>query len=397
MVSMMKVCVVGAGASGIVSAIKAREKGYDTVILERNNRCGKKLLLTGNGRCNLYNSDMKLDYFHSSNMKELEVIFNKKSKEVIDFFKSLGLVIKDINGYLYPFSKESKSVLSLLMKRMESLGVKVNYDTFVTGIKKHGDNKVKVMTDKGDYVFDKVIISTGGKVLEKTGSDGNGYDLVKSLGHSLTPILPSLVQLEGSGDFYKAWAGVRSEVRLTLYEDDSLVKSESGEVQLTDYGISGICTFNLSGVVSRGLYKGKSEVIYINFVPWFGGSVSDFKDYLSKKLEELNVDLKVLLNGFLSEKLVNLFFKLLKGDHDLMHVADMIMQFKFQVVRTKGFNDGQVCSGGVPLNEINPETMESLKFKNVYLTGEILDVDGICGGYNLGFAWMSGLIAGESV
>ncbi len=379
----------------MVSAIKAREKGHDVVVIERNNRCGKKLLLTGNGRCNFYNNDMKLDYFFSNDMKEFEVIFNKKSGEVLDFFKSLGLVEKSINGYLYPYSKQSKSVLSLLIKRMENLGVKFIYDSYVSGIEKKGE-KFKVITDKNEYIFDKVIVSTGSKVLEKTGSDGSGYKLVSALGHTIKPVLPSLVQLIGSSD-YRLWAGARSDVILSLYENEKFVKSESGEVQLTDYGISGICTFNLSGIVSRGLYSGKSEVIYIDFAPWFSGDVREFSEYLKEKYEELNMSLRDMLSGFLNERVVVLFLKLLGSANDFDKLASLVKEFKFEVKATKGFSDAQVCTGGVPLSEIDASTMESLKVKGLYLTGEILDVDGICGGYNLGFAWMSGLIAGESV
>ena len=237
--------------------------------------------------------------------------------------------------------------------------------------------------------------------MAKTGSDGNGYSLADFLGHTIKKVSPSLVQVRGKDSFYKEWTGVRSEAILSLYQNDQKVKEERGEVQFTDYGISGICTFNLSGDIAQN--KEMKSIIYINFVPWFQGSKDEFLKWLNNQIELLkDFSLKGVLEGFLNVKLVNLFLKLLKienktwQDIDKMALIELLFNFKFEVLTTNDFTDSQVTRGGIPLNEVF-ETLESKKTKSLYFTGEILDVDGDCGGYNLGFAWMSGLIVGDNL
>ena len=392
----MNVFVIGGGASGLTAAIKAREAGCNVVILERNNKCGKKLLTTGNGRCNFYNEKQDL-------MGIFAKIFNNKKDEILKFFKELGIVSKVNNGYYYPFSNQASSVVNALMLKVEKLNIKVINNELVKSIKK--EDKFIISTEHNQFTADKVIIAAGSKAAPKTGSDGSSYDLVKSLGHSIIEVVPSLVQLEGKDNFYKEWKGVRSDAILSLLENNQKIKEERGEVQFTDYGISGICTFNLSGIISRGLFENKNYKILINLIPWFKGNKEDFLQWMDNQDEQLkDYKLREILEGFLNYNLVNLISKLENisatskwNDVNKEKVINRIMSFEFNVLKTKSFDNAQVCSGGVPLKEINPKTMESLKTKGLYLTGEVLDVNGDCGGYNLSFAWMSGMVAGESV
>ncbi len=399
----MDVIIVGGGASGLTAGIVLARRGFKVTIIERNNKCGKKILLTGNGRANYWNELQSIDKYHSKDIRLGEQIWLNGKDKVLPFLDSLGLVSKVINGYYYPYSNQAVSLLNALLNTAHNLGVNFVLDEYVVDIKK--DDKFVVKTTKNVYTAKKVILATGGKAASKTGSDGNGYNLAKSLGHSLVEVLPSLVQLKGQDNFYKDWAGVRSEVVLTLKENDKVIKTEHGEVQFTDYGLSGICTFNLSGLVAKGLVQKKKEVIEINFVPWFKGNIEDFITFMNEQEQKLDkYSLSNILEGFLNYKIVNLVLKLAKvpvdvkwKDVDKWKLAKMILSFPFLVAGTNDFDSAQVCSGGVPLTEINVKTMESLKVKGLYLIGEIVDVDGDCGGYNLGFAWMSGILAGESI
>ena len=389
----MKIGIIGGGASGLVASINLARKGYDVTILEANNKCGKKLAITGNGHCNYWNTDQDLNHYASTNKEIFSKIYDLNNHKVLDFFTSIGIVPKINNGYYYPFSKDANSFASSLIRMALSLNVKIIYETKVEDIKKGEYFLVK--TNNGEYQFDKVILATGGKSYPKTGSDGSGYDLAKKLGHSIIPTYPALVQIVGQDNYYKDWAGVRSDAIVSLKNGDKVLKVDKGEVQFTDYGLSGICIFNLSSLVKNN----KDLIIELNLVPWFQGNKKDLIAYLDKLQEEFpTYSIKEIMEGFLHYKLVNLILKLLKIDHCTFWVdtpqeklASLLMSFPFKVKETKSFDDAQVTGGGIPLSEINPSTMESNICPGLYFAGEILDVNGDCGGYNLGFAWMSAL------
>lgn len=404
----MKVIVVGGGASGLVSAIFARKNNNDVTILERNNSCGKKILVTGNGKCNYWNADQDLKHYHSTNSELLDKIITSEIKEkVLAFFDMLGIVPKIKNGYYYPYSNQATSIQTALILQAKLLGIKFENNIYVADIIKQG-NQYLIKTNNKNFWADKVILATGSKAAPKTGSDGNGYEIIKKLDHSIIKPLPALVQLNGDGNYFKEWAGIKHDVAVKLIEDGNLIKEETGEIILTDYGLSGICVMQLSGLVAKGLNIGKSECIIINFVPWLTSDINEFVEWMNaRSTKVVSRTISELLDGFLNYKLVNLIIKKLKiklnatwedlDDNLKQLVAKNIVSFEQKIVSTNTFDKAQVCSGGVPLTEINPYTMESLKNKGLYIVGELLDVDGDCGGYNLGFAWMSGILAGSSI
>ena len=327
-------------------------------------------------------------------------IYEAKNKEVLDFFDKLGIVYKEINGYYYPYSMQASSILRVLEVKIQKLGINVVLGETVKKISK--STIFQIVTDSNTYICDKVVMAVGSKAgIREDGS----YSLVEDLGHTLIQVRPSLVQLVGKDNYYKDWAGVRSEAKLKLIQDAEVIKEEAGEVQFTDYGISGICVFNLSGIAAKALALGKELVVEINLVSWFKGSKSEFEKWLDNRaLEFKNYGIEEMLEGFLNYKLIKVILKLLKikedaryQDIDRKRLVDMLWSFKFRVKNTKDFSNAQVCSGGVRLTEVNPKTLESLKVKGLYLCGEVLDVDGDCGGYNLGFAWISGMIVGEHI
>lgn len=404
----MKVIVVGGGASGLVSAIFASMNGNEVTILERNSFCGKKILVTGNGKCNYWNVDQDISHYHSTNLELLSKIVTPEIQEkVLAFFDTLGIVPKIKNGYYYPYSNQATSIQTALILQAQLSGVKFVNNVYVQSITKE-NNIYNIETSNGIFLADRVIMATGSKASPKTGSDGNGYNLITRLGHSIIKPLPALVQLNGDGKHFKDWAGIRQDVTVRLIEDDHFVREETGEIILTDYGISGICVMQLSRMVAKGLEANKSECILINFVPWLTSNENEFIEWMNVRTKRVKRrTVRQLLDGILNYKLVNLMVKESKIDSDSqwqelnanskLLLAKNIVSFEQKIISTHTFDKAQVCSGGVPLTEINPHTMESLKNKGLYIIGELLDVDGDCGGYNLGFAWISGILAGNAI
>ena len=399
----MKVAIIGGGASGLMSAIEACNSNNEVTIYEKNNKCGKKILITGNGRCNYFNDDFTINHYNSNNIDILEKIINNENKsKILKIFESIGIVPKVQNGYYYPISNQASTIQQALIIEAKLRGVNFIYDTDITDITY--DNKFVIHTDNNKYYADKLVLATGSKSSPKTGSDGLGYELAQKFGHSIIKPLPSLVQLIGNEKYFKEWAGVRSDVKVTLYENDKYIDEFFGEIQLTDYGVSGICIFQLSSKVVRGLYNNK-EVIEINFLPWLKEDINEYFDRRSKLLKGRTIS--ELLDGLLNYKLVNLILKKNNIVNDISYfdlaekeknnLFNDLVKFRLEITGSKGFEFSQVCSGGIPLDEININTMESNVQKGLYIVGELLDVDGECGGYNLGFAWLSGILAGQSI
>ncbi len=407
---MKKIIVIGAGASGLIAAIFARKCGNDVTILEKNEICGKKLLATGNGRCNFWNENQSLEHYRSSNFDEIpEIINTYNSQEILDFFKNIGIEAKIKNGYYYPFSNQAISMQKALILEAEKQNVKIQFKQEVIDIKKIND-KFEIVTKSGEkMIYDKIILSTGSKAAPKTGSDGIGYEICKNFGHSIIEPLPALVQLKAKEPFLKEWEGIRSNVLIKLYENNEVIAEERGEIQLTNYGISGICVFNLSGRVARGLDKNKKEVVEINFLEGLNIiNQNKFIEWMNKRNEVVkNRTVFELLEGVLNYKLVNVLLKITDigkkeqweklDDKKREILARNIVSFRLNIIGTNSYDKAQVCSGGVPLSELDTHSMESKKVKGLYITGEILDVDGDCGGYNLEWAWITGMIAGKSV
>lgn len=403
----MKIVIVGCGASGIASAIVAKRNGLDVTVLERNSSALKKLLITGNGRCNYFNDDFTIEHFYSSDMDVLDKIITFDNKEsILEFFSSVGIVPNVKNGYYYPYSNQASSIKETLLAEAINLGVNFIYDAYVSSVIK-SNNKFIIKCNDFELECDKVIISSGSCAYPKTGSDGNGYSLVSNLGHNVNEVLPSLVPLAGEGSFLKRWEGVRCNSIVSLYADGKFIKKEEGEIQLTSYGISGICVFNISGLANKYLSLGKEVFVKINFVS-FVSSSSDFIKWLDERDNRLlDRTISQHLDYILNYKLVNTVLSYLKIDGDSLWkdldfeskklLAECLTSFNFTVLGSKSFDNSQVCLGGVLLSEINPLTMESLIVPGLYLTGELLDVCGDCGGYNLGFAFISGMIAGGSL
>ena len=393
----MRIGIIGGGASGLVAAITAKTNDNEVTILERNSECGKKILATGNGRCNYWNSDQSLNHYQSNTNNLIEELINESNElQVLDLFKELSIIPKIKNGYYYPSSNQALSIRNILVEECLDKNIEIKTDYQVKTINKM--NNVFIINN--ELEFDKIIISTGSFASPKTGSDGNGFKLLEQFNHTIIKPLPALVQLNTKKySFLNEWKGIRSDVKVTLLEDDKVVKEQSGEIQLTDYGISGICVFNLSNEVARGLYNNKKEEVLINFLPEL--EIDYIKDILNN-----NKSINRILLGLLNNKLVDILLKINNitkdtkyselNDNQKNSLINSLIKFKVEIESTKSFNEAQVSSGGIALDEVNLKTMESKKVNNLYITGELLDITGECGGYNLGIAWRTGLLAGKS-
>lgn len=399
---MCDVLIIGGGASGIVASIYAKNEFNKVVVLERNSDILKKLLMTGNGRCNYLNEVYSMNNYHSNNIDIADKIISSENiSKVKEFFDSLGIIPKIKNGYFYPSTNQAVTIKDVLKDKAISIGVDIRCDSLVTDIKKVND-KFKVICNDEEILCDKLIISTGSYAYPNTGSDGMGYNFLKKFNHTIIKPLPALVPLISNFKYLKEWDGVRSDVKLELFEDNKYIASESGEVQLTNYGISGICTFNLSHFVTRGLDLGKKEVIKINFVPFIETLITPWMDNYAKKNKNKNLD--KLLSGFINKKIASIILKVSNLDKDLYYkdlsndekltLCKNLRSLEVEIISTKSFDNAQVVNGGVSLEEINPKTMESLKVNNLYIIGELLDINGNCGGYNLTTCWISGMMAG---
>ena len=401
---MRKIAVIGGGAAGIMAAIQAKEYGADVIIYEHM-RPGKKILSTGNGRCNLGNLYLNRDCYFSHHMDRVEECLTRfGTKETMDFFEKIGLCMKDRNGYLYPLSDQASVVLDVLINKLRRLDIPVITDEKVNKILP--GKKITLQTDKGKRIYDGVILACGSKAAPKTGSDGSGFEFAKSLGHKLIPVLPALVQLQCKDSFCKELAGIRCDCKIHIFHEKKELCVEEGELQLTDYGISGIPVFQLSGLVNRYMYHNKDAQLTakINFMPHI--SEKEYEKIIPYRMNELqDCTVEEFFTGMLNQKLMKVLIKQagLRSDLPMKKtskkqidtVFSYCREFEMHIVGSKGFENAQVCTGGVDLGEVTSD-LESVYVPNVYFAGELLDVDGRCGGYNLQWAWTSGTIAGRA-
>ncbi len=402
---MRSVAVIGGGASGMMAAVTAASNGAHVILLEHNDRIGKKILSTGNGRCNFTNILQEPVCYRSDNpLFPWDVVENFNARDVISFFLQLGVYSKNRNGYIYPNSDQARAVLDAFRMEIERLDVEVRTEINCTDIRPVKNGFV-VTTDKGTVRADRVILATGSKAAPSTGSDGSGYALAKSLGHRIIPVLPALVQLRCEEKFFKSIAGVRAQGTVSIWSEGSCIARDTGEIQLADYGISGIPVFQVSRYASRLLYEKKEVYALLDFMPDL--SRDQMCAFLrARAAARPEKKARMFLIGLFHQKLSDLWIRLSRipedrkagdlSDSDLEKLTDRIKEFCVRVTASNSFEKAQVCCGGVDTREVDPQTMESLYVPGFYLAGEILDVDGMCGGYNLTFAWASGYAAGTA-
>lgn len=399
----MKIGIIGGGAAGMMAALAAAaSKENQVIILEHKDRIGKKLLMTGNGKCNLTNRNISIDDYFSQDKNQCKKVLSRFTVEqTIAFFNDLGLCIKEKNGYVYPLSEQASTVLDLLQIGIREKGITVLTEVNVKKIQKR--ESFCVSTGEDILYFDKLILACGSKANPKSGSDGSGYEYARVLGHTILEPLPALVQLRCKESYFKSIAGVRIEARVQLLLEDKEDLWEVGELQITEYGISGIPIFQISRNAAIALHNHKKTAVTIDLLPMW--RMQDLLTQMDKREQEFSDrTMEEFLIGILPKKVALCMLKLAQiKENEKVSLTSvkqkqslylLLKNWKVTVAATNSFEQAQVCSGGVAISELT-EHMESKIVKGLYIVGEMTDVDGKCGGYNLQWAWSSGYAAGR--
>lgn len=397
----MKVLIVGGGASGMMAALTAAEDPHNHVtLLERQNRVGRKLLATGNGRCNLTNLHAQVSHYHGRRPEFVQSCLSQFSvPDTLQLFRTLGLLtVTEPSGKVYPFSDQANSVVDVLRFALQNRGVDLRCGCEVQSVSRKARG-YSVKTAEESFYGDKLIIACGGAAGSKLGGTDLGYRLLSSMGHSVTELHPSLVQLKADTTFTRALKGVRADARLTLKRDGRTVMENCGEVQFTDFGISGPAIFEMSREASFG---GEQVLLLDLLSPLDESELTSF--LAQKQLAMPQVTLEDFLTGMLHNRLGRVVLKQAGFDltrtaqtvsaQELQRIAHQIKYFPLTITGVMGLELAQVTAGGVSTDEFRPDTLESRLCPGLFATGEVLDIDGDCGGFNLQWAWSSGRVAG---
>ncbi len=400
----MKIAVIGGGASGLMAAVAAARNGAEVTIYEKLNRVGKKILATGNGRCNYTNLNMNIDRYHGKN-----VTLAKPAMEFFDlnktirFFESLGIYPYEGElGKIYPNSLQSSSILDVLRYEAERLKVKEVTDCEIMELRKSKD-KFSIIGSEA-YLADKVILATGGMAAPQLGCDGKGYTIAKSFGHKIIEPFPALVQLKLKGKYFKRITGIRFDGIVKGITDNKLIREDEGEILFTEYGISGPPILQISRKIIEELNKKNSVYIVVDMFP--DKTKLELYELLSTRFKDIGYKtIEESLIGFINKKLISVvlleagFEDLNKSSgklnkKEIYKIIDILKEWKFEVTGHNTWQQAQSTAGGIDMKEVNSRTLESTKVKGLYICGEVLDVDGDCGGFNLQWAWSSGYTAG---
>ena len=396
----MNVCVIGGGAAGMLAALTAAENGHRVLLLERQSRVGRKLLATGNGRCNLSNYHVSPAHYHGGAGFCDFALSQFDVGETLQYFASLGLLtVSEASGRIYPMSNMAGSVLDVLRYALERPEIDLQTGQTVTAVRKMPEG-FSVKTETDTFSARCLILAAGGAAGSKVGGGMDGYRLAKSLGHHRTALYPSLVQLKTDPTYPRALKGVKAQCGISICRGSQVLARNSGEVLFTEYGVSGPAIFDLSRSVSAG---GSDLTCLLNFFPdW---EEAEVLRWLSQRQAAMAAhEASTLLTGSCHTRLGQMICKSagftnqkvagLTRD-DLRHIARQATHFALPITGTCGFDQAQVTAGGLDTSEFDPRTLQSRLVPGLYACVELLDIDGDCGGYNLQWAWSSGRLAGK--
>ncbi len=383
---MRKVIVIGGGASGLAAAAACAENGAEVSVLEASRKPGRKITLSGNGRCNLSNTAFPDGMYHGSDPAFAADLLKEKKQDLYSFFKSCGIVTRVVGTGVYPYSEEALSVLENILSRTEALGVRIRNNTPCLGIRKTASGW-EADTGQWKYEADRIILAGGSPASAEHGKESvNTYALASSCGHTVKEPLPALVPVVLQGNVFPKWAGARARGKITLLADGEKKLCSEGQIQFTKYGISGIPVMDLSGTAARLLREGKNVRFSMDLMP----------EYEDREVAALLKERRLFGKGILPEKTASVLKEVPFVTEDPEILAERIKGSVWEVEKVRPMSEAQCASGGVPVQEIRKETMESRFEHGLYLCGEMLDIDGICGGYNLSFAFLTGILAGRS-
>ena len=397
--------IIGGGASGLMCAISAKQKNKNisVAVIEKNDRIGKKILSTGNGRCNLTNKNICKEKYIGSFIKQADYIFKKYDTDrIINLFEELGLLSYcDSEGRYYPVCRQASSVLDVLRFACDRLGVEIFCSENIRSIKKNS-GVFSVKTDKSEYQSKKLVISNGSKAAPKLGGNSSGVDYLKNFGHKFSPFSPALCPVCVNSDLLKSLKGIRVTGKATLIDTNGkYIKSEIGEIQFADKALSGICIFNLS------LYSNKNYCISLDLLHNYSNNELSELIYKNKRLF-YNLEIENIFTGVFQKRITQAILKICNikdfsrkcsslTDKEINLICKTVKDMRFIIIENSSFEQAQCAVGGLLGTEIDEKTMESKKVKGLYVCGEIIDICGECGGFNLHFAFASGHYVGENL
>jgi hypothetical protein len=402
-----KIAIIGGGASGLMAAITAARLGGNVTVYEHNSSVGKKILASGNGRCNIINTTTTADdYFGTDPHFTTYALEQLPFIDFINFCHSIGLLldIKD-DGRCYPLSNEAKAVLYALSSAAKDAGVKILPDKKVTHISKENDSFV-VHTDHEKMKYDRVLIATGSQAAPQLGSRDDGYHFGTAFGHTIAPTYPSLVQLHLNSKIHHKMAGVKTFAEVTLYINNKEVQKVQGDILFASYGISGLAILDISQKASLALLKNQAVTLSLNLLPRF--TAKELSNIFQQVITAVpNHTLETVLGGLIPAKTVSYLCEAavinpiksisMLTPKEIAKLTELIQNWKFEVNGIHGFKHAEVSGGGIATKDINAQTMESKLINGLYFAGEVLDIVGRRGGYNFNFAWASGMIAGKEM
>ncbi len=390
-----KTAIIGGGASGLLCAVELTRgqnplNGNEVAILEKCDRVGKKLIATGNGQGNLTNSLLKSQNYYGDK-KFIDVFLSQAENiNIEEYFYSLGIPLITVGGKKYPMSRQANSVLDTLRYYLDNAGVNTFTNFEVQNIKKE-NGLYKLIADGRSIYAERVVIAVGGACGKQFGTDGTAYGLAEDLGHKKTAIYPSLVQIKTETQTIRSLKGLKEQATVTAYDGQKPLKTATGEVLFTDFGLSGNAIFQISGHFS----KCKNPIVKIEFLPELNMEQTE-KIIADRIINAPDVPFDELLSGILVKRVGQTVLKTAKTRTPKC-IAAAIKNFTLKVTGTLGFNYAQVTKGGIETKNVNPKTYESTLANGIYLTGEVLDIDGDCGGYNLTFAFTSGITSAKAI
>ncbi len=398
---MKKIVVIGGGAAGMAAALSASENRTNRVILlERQARVGRKLLTTGNGRCNLTNTGADLSHYHGKDTSFAGPALKSYSPElVMEKFRSMGLLCTELyGGRVYPLSDAAGSVLDVLRYSLDSSGVEVKTGERICRLKRKKD-EFAIVTENEEYTADAVIVACGGKAGGKVGGVSDGYELLKLLGHSCTPLYPALVPIWTDTDFPRSLKGVRADASVYICRSGKTVCRSRGEVQFVERGVSGPAAFD----VSREASVSGGDLVMDFLADYTEEDV--LRMLRQRKMFSPEKETGSIFAGMLHSRLGMVLVRYCafkpsepiscRSEQDMVMLSHASKNFCLRITGTDSFDNAQITAGGILTEEFDPQTMESRLVPNVYACGEVLDIDGDCGGYNLHWAWASGFLAGR--
>ncbi len=395
MQKLYKVAIVGGGSAGLITAIELLSnstilKGEEIAILERNDRVGKKLIATGNGQGNLTNANFGQEFYHGEKGFVRAFVEQANAIDIKKYLAKLGVYLTEgKDGKIYPLSKQASAVLDIFRAFLKNKGVEEITDCKIENVR--NDGQKFILSANGKNIFaEKVVLAFGGKSAKQFGTDGTSYNLAQSFGHKITELYPTLVQLKTELKDIKGLKGLKENVKLTALDKDVELKSATGELLFTEYGVSGNAVFQISTELTRC----KSPKIRVEFLPEL--DKKQIMDMLIAREKSGYISGENYLTGIVNKRVGQAIIKR-AGRIAPSAVVNALKSFEIEVTGNLGFNYSQVTRGGVETKNVNPFTMESKLQKGLYIVGEALDIDGDCGGYNLTFAFVSGIISARAI